>query len=105
MDFEVKNSHISLFLMAIVLILVGFVLFSEAAWWQSNGTTVETNSDKTYHTDTKQTIGTYEAIFSIDWGPNVEKDYGHKDDSVYLGLGVYADLMMNIAFALCFIVC
>ena len=104
MDIEVKNSHISLFLMAIVLILAGFVLFSEVAWWQSNGTTVETNSDKTYHTDTKQTIGTYEAIFSIDWGPNVENDYGHKDDSVHLGLGVYADLMANIAFALCLIV-
>jgi len=96
MAFEQKNSQISLLLMAIALILVGVVLFSEAAWWQSEGTTVETNSDKTYQTDTKQTIATYQANYSIDWGPNVENDYGHKDDFVHLGLGVYTDLMMNL---------
>ena len=104
MAFEQKNSQISLLLMAIALILVGVVLFSEAAWWQSEGTTVETNSDKTYQTDTKQTIATYQANYSIDWGPNVENDYGHKDDFVHLGLGVYTDLMMNLASALYLIV-
>ena len=104
MDFEPKNSQISLLLMAIALILIGVVLFSEAAWWQAEGTTVETNSDKTYQTDTKQTIATYQANYSIDWGPNAENDYGHKDDFVHLGLGVYADLMMNLASALYLIV-
>jgi len=104
MAFEQKNSQISLLLMAIALILVGVVLFSEAAWWQSEGTTVETNSDKTYQTDTKQTIATYQANYSIDWGPNAENDYGHKDDFVHLGLGVYTDLMMNLASALYLIV-
>ena len=76
MTFEPKNSQISLLLMAIALILVGVVLFSEAAWWQSEGTTVETNSDKTYQISTKETMATYQANYSVDWGPNVEEDYG-----------------------------
>ena len=105
MAFEPKNSQISLLLMAIALILVGVVLFSEAAWWQAEGTTVETNSDKTYQTDTKQAMGTYQTNYSIDWGPNIEKDYGHKDDFVLVyGFGAYADLMMHIAFALYLVV-
>ena len=105
MAFEPKNSQISLLLMAIALILVGVVLFSEAAWWQAEGTTVETNSDKTYQTDTKQAMGTYQISYSVDWGPNIENDYGHKDDFVMVyGFGAYADFMMHIAFALYFVV-
>ena len=105
MAFEPKNSQISLLLMAIALILVGVVLFSEAAWWQAEGTTVETNSDKTYQTDTKQAMGTYQTNYSVDWGPNIENDYGHKDDFVLVyGFGAYADLMMHIAFALYLVV-
>ena len=73
MAFEPKNSQISLLLMAIALILVGVVLFSEAAWWQAEGTTVETNSDKTYQTDTKQAMGTYQISYSVDWGPNMSE--------------------------------
>ena len=105
MDFEPKNSQISLLLMAIALILVGVVLFSEAAWWQAEGTTVETNSDKTYQTDTKQAMGTYQISYSVDWGPNIENDYGHKDDFVMVyGFGAYADFMTHITFALYLVV-
>ena len=105
MAFEPKNSQISLLLMAIALILVGVVLFSEAAWWQAEGTTVETNSDKTYQTDTKQAMGTYQISYSVDWGPNIENDYGHKDDFVMVyGFGAYADFMTHITFALYLVV-
>ena len=125
MDFEPKNSQISLFLMVIALTLGGFVIFSEAAWWQFEGTSVETNSDKTYQTDTKQTIGTYQANYSVDWGPNVENDYGYEDDfaqswygivmfdgeggcmfknGVCYGMGAYAKLMQNLASVLYLIV-
>ena len=91
MDFEPKNSQISLLLMAIALILVGVVLFSGVAWLKVETTTVETNSDKTYQTDTKQIMGTYEANISVDWGPNVEDDYGISDSFIKANYGHIID--------------
>ena len=111
--------------MAIALILVGVVLFSEAAWWQVETTTVETNSDNTYQTSTKETMATYQTNYSVDWGPNIENDYGYSDGFVQsyygmikwdgeggcryqnegcYGLGAYARLMLNLASALYLIV-
>ncbi|MDP7445067.1 MAG: hypothetical protein QGF64_05270 [Candidatus Poseidoniia archaeon] len=125
MAFEPKNSQISLLLMAIALILVGVVLFSEAAWWQAETTTVETNSDNTYQTSTKETMATYQTNYSVDWGPNIENDYGYSDDFVQsyygiigpngegicmfmneicYGMGAYAGLMHNLASALYLII-
>jgi hypothetical protein len=125
MDFELKNSQISLFLMAIVLILVGFVLFSEAALWQTETTTVQTNSENIYQSDTKEIMAVYQTNYSVDWGPNVENDYGSEDDfaqswygiigsnseegckysnDVCYAMGAYAELMGNLASILYLIV-
>jgi len=125
MDFELKESQLGFFLISIVLILVGFIVFSEAPLWQTETTTVQSNSENTYQSDTREIMAVYQTNYSIDWGPNVENDYGYEDDfaqswygivmadgeggcmfknGVCYAMGAYAKLMHNLASVLYLIV-
>ena len=125
MDFEFKESQLGIFLISIVLVLVGFIIFSEAPLWQSETATVQSNSENTYQSETREIMAVYQTNYSIDWGSNVENDYGYDDyfvqswygivmsdgeggcmfkNGVCYGMGAYAKLMHNLASVLYLIV-